>query len=283
MPAAACIAALVLATTAAAELAVPALSARVTDRADLLPPERERALEAKLAAFERETSHQLALLSVASLEGEPIESFALRVAEQWQLGQPGLDNGILLVVASQDRQARIEVGYGLEGAVPDAVAKRVLEDVMIPRFRAGDLAGGIEAGVDALLRAARGEEIPAERRPQPLLRSRGALDPLPTVFFVALLASFFSAPLRRRRPLAALVGGGASGLIAWLLLASLAWAALAGVLGAWFGAAGPAALGRGYRGFGRAGGGFGRGGGFGGGGFRGGGGGFGGGGASGRW
>jgi uncharacterized protein len=280
---------LLIAGLAGAEIAVPALSARVTDLADLLPPERERALEAKLAAFEGETSHQLAVLTVPALEGEPIESFALRAAEQWKLGQQGLDNGMLLVVASRDRAARIEVGYGLEGVVPDVVAKRVLEDVLFPRFRAGDFAGGLDAATDALIRAARGEVIPAERRPRAALRPRGAMDPLPTVFFVSLIASFFALPFRRgARPLGALVGGGASALIVWLILASLGWAALAALLGAWFGAAGPALGGGGRRGGGAifpggfGGGGFGRGGGFGGG-FGGGGGGFGGGGASGRW
>lgn len=282
------VACLLGALAAAAEVAVPALTARVTDRAGMLAPARARALEAKLADFERETSHQLAVLTLPSLEGEPIESFALRAAEQWKLGQRGLDNGMLLVVASQDRAARVEVGYGLEGAVPDAVANRILEDVMFPRFRAGDMAGGIEAAADALMQAARGELIPAERRPQPLLRAREGLDPLPTVFFVALLGSFFGMPFRRRaRPLGALVGGGVSGLVVWLLLASLGWAALAGLLGAWFGIAGSTSMGRRRGGFGFPGGGLGGGfggGGFGGGGgFSGGGGGFGGGGASGRW
>jgi uncharacterized protein len=278
---------LVVARLAGAEVAVPALTARVTDLAGLLSPARERALEAKLAAFEGETTHQIAVLTVPTLEGEPIESYALRAAEQWKLGQKGLDNGMLLVVASQDRAARIEVGYGLEGVVPDAVAKRVLEDTLFPRFRAGDFEGGLDAATDSLMRAARGEEIPAERRPQPVLRQRGVMDPLPTVFFVSLLASFFAMPFRRgARPLGALVGGGASGLIVWLILASVGWAALAALLGAWLGAAGPA-LGGGRRGGmvfpgGFGGGGFGRGGGFGGG-FGGGGGGFGGGGASGRW
>jgi uncharacterized protein len=269
------------AAPAAAELAVPALRARVTDLANLLPPDRERALEARLAAFEGETSHQLAVLTVPTLEGEPIESFALRVAEQWKLGQKGLDNGLLLVIASQDRAARVEVGYGLEGAVPDAVSKRVLEDVIFPRFRAGDFAGGIESGVDALIRAARGEEIPQAQRPA--LRPRGNVDPLPATFFSAFAASLLGMPFRRRaRWLAALLGGSASALVVWLLLASVGFAALAFAIGALLGLTGPGVLLSGGR-RGRYGsGGFG-GGGFGGGGFGGGGGGFGGGGASGRW
>jgi uncharacterized protein len=114
------------------------LRARVTDSADLLPPAAEARLEAALARFESETSHQIAVLTVPELGGEAIEPFALRVAERAQLGQRGLDNGMLLVVAAKERRARIEVGYGLEGVVPDAVGKRVLEDTIFPRFRVGD-------------------------------------------------------------------------------------------------------------------------------------------------
>jgi uncharacterized protein len=273
-----------MAAAAHAELAPPPLRARVTDQAGLLPAEARARLEAQLAAFERETTHQIAVLSVPSLEGEPIEAFALRVAEAWRLGQQGLDNGILLLVAAQDRQARIEVGYGLEGAVPDATAKRVLEDVILPRFRAGDPAAGIEAGVAALMNAVRGEEIPVERRPA----RPGAPheDPLSVLGFAAVLAAMLGAPFRRARLLAALLGGAVASGITWLILARVGWAAAAFAVGAFLGALG--ASGAGSRRRGGAGGIFvpggfgGRGGGFGGG-FGGGGGGFGGGGASGRW
>lgn len=240
-------------------------------------------LEAQLAAFEQETTHQIAVLTVPSLEGEPIEAFSLRVAEAWKLGQKGLDNGILLLVAAQDRQARIEVGYGLEGAVPDAIAKRVLEDVIFPRFRAGDPAGGIEAGVAALMRAARGEEIPVERRPA----RRGAPheDPLSVLGFAAMFAALLGAPFRRARFLGALLGGSVASGITWLILARVGWAAAAFAIGALLGALGASGAGgrrRGPGGIFVPGGFGGRGGGFGGG-FGGGGGGFGGGGASGRW
>jgi uncharacterized protein len=265
------------------------LRARVTDGADLLPPAAEARLESALADLERETSHQIAVLTVPGLEGEPIESFALRVAERAELGQRGLDNGILFVVALRERRARIEVGYGLEGVVPDAVAKRVLEEAVFPRFRAGDLAGGIEAGALALASAARGEVVPAARRPRaPGEGAPTILDPLAAVGFAVLLSTLLALPLqaRRQRALAAALAGGASALITWLLLASLAWALLAGLLGA----LGPGAGGLGPRrgrgrrggflapGAGGFGGGFGRGGGFSGGGGR-----FGGGGASGGW
>jgi uncharacterized protein len=266
---------------------VPPLRGRVNDLAGLLPPERRAALERKLEAFEAETSHQLVVLTVPSLEGEPIEEFSLRVAEAWAPGHRGLDNGILLVVAPQDRALRVEVGYGLEGALPDAVAARIVRDRLIPEFRAGRMAEGIESGVEALLRAARGEEIPPARRPRP--RGGGAtgrthVDPGPVLFFAAFLGALVGSPFQRRklRPFGSALGAGAGGLLGWALLATLGWAALAALIGGFTGWGG---LGGWWGGRGRRGGFGGRlGGGWsGGGGFSGGGGGFGGGGASGRW
>jgi uncharacterized protein len=268
---------------ASAELAVPPLRARVTDLADLLTAPQQQALEEKLAAFERETTHQVAVLTVPSLEGEPIEQYSIRVVDAWKLGRADVDNGALLLVSSGDRRVRIEVGYGLEGVIPDAIASRIVRDVILPRFRRGEMAEGISAGVDAILAAARGEAVPAP--PAGGAGGRGPDD----VFSLALLGAFVGGMFgsvvgRRRRPLGALTGAGLAGGITWLLASSLGAAALAAVLGGVFGAAGPiGGRGRGLffpGGFG--GGGFG-GGGFGGGGFSGGGGGFGGGGASGSW
>jgi uncharacterized protein len=265
------------------------LRARVTDSADLLPAAAEARLESALADLERETSHQIAVLTVPGLDGEPIETFALRVAERAELGQRGLDNGILFVVAARERRARIEVGYGLEGAVPDAVAKRVLEETVFPRFRSGDMAGGIEAGVAALASATRGELVPAGRRPRERTGPAPGLgDPFAAVGFAVLLSTLLWLPLRarRRRALAALLSGATSGGLTWILLASLGWAAVGLFLGLLLGSLGPESLGsgpprgRGRRGFvlHPGGGGFRGGGGFSGGGGR-----FGGGGASGGW
>lgn len=268
---------------------MPALHARVTDLARLLPPDQAQQLEATLAQFQSETSHQIAVLTVPTTDGEPIESFALRVAEAWKLGGKDADNGLLLIVASQDRKARVEVGYGLEGVVPDAIAKRVIEDVMIPRFRAGDMPGGIEAATDALMKAARGEQIPFERRPQ---RDDSQVnDPIGFVLFASLIASVLWLPFRggKMRPVGALLGGLTAGGFVFLMLKVMGWAALAFVLATVFGWIGPSMQGvggrRGRGGFGGGyGGGFGGGfGGGGGGGFSGGGGSFGGGGASGSW
>ncbi len=220
------------------------------------------------------------VLTVPTLAGEPIEEFALRVAETWGIGHAGLDNGIVVVVAPDDRQARIEVGYGLEGVVPDAIAKRVLEDVMFSHFRSGDLAGGIEAGVDALMKAARGERIPATRRPR--ADEGPSADPATLVVWTSVLAFLVAAPFRRRRVQGAVAAGAVSGVVTYVVLRVLAWAGVAFALGAlvgWF-ATSPGTL---RRGLGRSGSGWDGGWSGGGGGFGGGGGGFGGGGASGRW
>jgi uncharacterized protein len=263
---------------------VPPLRARVNDLADAIPPAAEARLEEKLARLEAETSHQIAVLTVPTLAGEPIESFALRVAEAWQLGQKGVDNGILVAVAVQDRGARIEVGYGLEGVVPDVIAKRTLEDVMFPRFRSGDFAGGIEAGVDALIAAARGEvvDLPPARPGAP------HEDPSSLVTFAIILATVLAAPLASWRPFGPVLGGLIAAGVAWLFPGDLRHAALAFAIAFALLWLLPSVLqrsrGRGRGGRGRPvfvprGGGFGgRGGGFGGGGGR-----FGGGGASGRW
>jgi uncharacterized protein len=277
-----------LVASPALALEVPPLRARVNDLAEVLPAAREAALEERLAAYERETSHQIVLLTVPSLAGDPIEDFSMRVAEAWRIGHAGLDDGIIVIVAPKDRQSRIEVGYGLEGAVPDAVAARVLRERMIPNFREGRMADGIEAGIDALMSAARGEAIPPERRP----RARGGpasgdLEALlPIVLFCGVLGSMVSVPLRRRsRFLGAGLGGVVGGGLAYLVVASLLAAGGAALLALALGLHHPNVLHPRRGRFGRwddygFGGGFGGGSG---GGFSGGGGGFGGGGASGRW
>src|SRR5262249_34191838 len=128
----------------------PPLKGRVNDYAGLLPRDREAALEQKLAQFENTTGHQIAVLTIPSLEGEDIEGFGIKVADKWKIGQKGFDNGAILIIAPKDRRLRIEVGYGLEGVLPDAIANRIIQEIIVPRFKAGDYPGGIEAGVDAI-------------------------------------------------------------------------------------------------------------------------------------
>lgn len=257
---------------------MPPLRGHVNDLAGMLTPEEEAALERKLTDFETRSTHQIAVLTLPGLEDEPIESVALRVAETWKLGHEGLDNGILLLVAPSERRVRIEVGYGLEGVVPDAIAKRIIEGSITPAFRREEMDKGIAAGVDALIAAASGEEIPEDRRP-----ARHSPDSVPVT--ALLFAVIFGGMWGRAfgsmsRWLGALVGGGIAAALAYLWIGGALMALVAGiggiVLGLWWPMVG--AGGGGYRGGGFGGGGFG-----GGGGFSGGGGGFGGGGASGSW
>ncbi|HXU33727.1 MAG TPA: TPM domain-containing protein [Thermoanaerobaculia bacterium] len=139
---------------------VPFLSGRVIDEAALLSPEARTALEGKLAALEKDTKAQVAVLTVASLDGEPIEDFSHRVAETWKLGDVKRDDGVLFLVARDDRKMRIEVGYGLEPTLTDIRTKRIQDDLVRPAFRSGDYAGGIEKGIDAIGAQLRGQAPP---------------------------------------------------------------------------------------------------------------------------
>ena len=143
-----------------AEVKIPALSARVTDLTQTLSAPQQQALDQKLAALEAQKGSQIAILIVPTTAPEEVEQFAIRVAEAWKLGRKGLDDGALLLLAKEDRIIRIEVGYGLEGAIPDIAAKRIIEETITPRFRAGDFYGGIDQGVDRLIGLIYGEPLP---------------------------------------------------------------------------------------------------------------------------
>jgi uncharacterized protein len=269
---------------AAAEVAVPPLTGRVVDLAGLLSPEQRGRLESTLAELEQRKGAQIAVLMVPTTAPEPIGSFGIRVAEQWRIGRKGVDDGLIVIVASGDRAMRLEVGYGLEGVIPDAVAKRLIEDHFTPGFAQGDWHGGLASGIAAIVRLIEGEPLP---EPQPR-RAPGAGESLQTYLALFLLLVFTAGRLLRAmlgRLGSAAVVGMAVGLAGWLLLGSLLIAALAAMVGFALALLSGAAVGPGaWRGGSRHrgwGGGFGSGG-FGGG-FRGGGGGFGGGGASGRW
>lgn len=255
----------------AASIAVPELRARVTDLSNTLDAARKSALESRLENFEREHASQVVVLVVPTTQPETIEQYAIRVAEAWKLGRPKQDDGVLLLVSKNDRALRIEVGQGLEGAIPDAVAKRLIEEVILPKFRQDDFAGGIEDGVERILGLIRGESLPA-----PASSGVATADSLskafPLLFGLILLGQVL------RRALGRLPGAGLVGVAAFalglLLTGAMAAAIFFGLLGfllTLFGLS---------TGIGHFGGGYGGGGG---GGFRGGGGGFSGGGASGRW
>lgn len=138
-------------------LDVPSLTGRVNDHAGILSADAKWRIEAKLAALETSDSTQLAVLTVPTLAGDSIEDFSMRVVESWKLGQKKLDNGALLVIAKEDRKLRIEVGYGLEGKLTDLTAGRIIRQVIVPHFKRGDFEAGVEAGVDAMIAATKGE------------------------------------------------------------------------------------------------------------------------------
>jgi len=161
---------LLLAAGSALALDVPFLSGHVVDEAGIVPPETAARLEQKLTAYEQRTGHQVAVLTVPSLDGEPLEDYTMRVAETWKLGRAAEDDGVLLFIARDDRQMRLEVGYGLEPQLTDLASRRVLDDVVRPHFRAGDYGGGIEAGVDAVIAVLDNgaEALPAAQPEQPI-------------------------------------------------------------------------------------------------------------------
>ena len=274
-----------------AQIEVPPLRARVTDLTGTLSAEQVASLEEKLRAFEARKGSQIAVLIVPSTEGEDLPEFGIRVGTAWKLGRKGVDDGAILLVAKNDRRVRIEVGYGLEGVIPDAIAKRIVADTITPHFKQGDYYGGIDAGVDQMIRLIDGEPLPEPDR-------RGSGSPssgqwLTTILVLVVIGGSIMRAIFGRTG-GAIATGGVTGLIAYVITRVLPIAAGVGVVGFFLallfgGFGGPrgwSSRGRGGRGGGWgtwSGGGLGGGGGFGGGGFSGGGGGFGGGGASGSW
>jgi uncharacterized protein len=279
-----------LSAAGVAEVAVPPLQSHVTDLTNTLSAPESARLEQKLGNFESRKGSQIAVLIVPTTQPETIEQYSIRVTDAWKLGRKGIDDGILLIIAKHDRAVRLEVGYGLEGILPDALAKRIVDEIIVPRFRQEDFAGGIEAGLESVMAAVQGEPLPPPRTARagaPADRYAGFSPDLIFPLFIAflvfgkLLQSMFG-----RVAGASLMSMGA-GFIGWLIFSS----AILGIILAvavfflsLFGSAGPGIYtgrGGGWPGAGGMGGSGGFGGG--GGGFSGGGGGFGGGGASGRW
>lgn len=261
-----------------AQIAVPPLTGHVIDLTGTLSVEQKAALEQTLAAFEATKGSQLAVLMIPSTAPEAIEQYALRVAEQWKLGRKKVDDGVILVVAKEDRALRIEVGYGLEGALNDATSKRIISETILPRFKQQDFYGGIGAGVGQIIRVIEGEPLPSPAR-----ASAGSFGDIeqyaPVVFILALVVGgVLRAALGRVA--GALATGTAVALLAWFIVGVLSVAALAGVMALVVTLLGGGMGRHGLGGYYGGGGGRGP---LGGGGFSGGGGGFGGGGASGRW
>jgi uncharacterized protein len=238
---------------------VPRLEARVTDLTGTLTAGQQADLEQKLAAFEQRKGSQVALLVVATTAPEAIEQYSIRVVEAWKLGRAKPDDGVLLLVALQDKALRIEVGYGLEGALPDAIARRVIDDTITPLFRQGDFYGGVNAGLQQIMSVVEGEALPP---PDRSWRSRGdsLLGLLPLLFFGVFIGGSILRAIFGRT-VGAIATGGITGALVWVVSSIVGIAVLAGIAALLFSLfAGIASTARGGRG-----------------------GGFGGGGASGRW
>ena len=269
---------------ARADVPVPPLKAAVTDLTGTLDARQVAALDGTLKSFAQKRGSQLAVLLVPTTQPETIEQYSIRVAEAWKIGRGGKDDGVIVVVAKNDRTLRIEVGYGLEGAIPDAMAKRIIAEIITPKFRSGDFNAGLVDGTAALMKLIEGEKLPP---PQAAPAAGGgfnlSLDLLFWLFAGLAIADGIVKALFGRT-IGALAGGGIVGFIVWMVFGSLVASVLAGLVGFLFSLFAGMGGGHGRGGWssGGWGGGFG-GGGSGGGGFSGGGGGFGGGGASGRW
>ncbi len=277
-----------IASISLADVPVPPLTARVVDLTGLLSGGAVNRIESELAALEARKGSQIAVLIVPTTSPEDIEQYGIRVADQWKLGRKGVDDGAILLIAKNDRRVRIEVGYGLEGALPDAVANRIVDETIAPHFKLGDYDGGVEAGVGQMIAVVNGEPLPEPDRKWE--RHHGMQNVLPLALIVVVVASGLLRALFGRL-LGSVAAGGLAGAIAWVLthvltlglgagLVAFLFALLFGSSRGWSSPGGGFGGGAGWGGgFGsRGGGGFGGGGGFSGGGGR-----FGGGGASGGW
>ncbi|MCB1978226.1 MAG: YgcG family protein [Burkholderiaceae bacterium] len=269
--------------------AVPALSARVIDQTATLSAAERQALEERLATVEQQEGSQIAVLMVPSTSPEDIASFANRVANAWKIGRRGVGDGVLIVVAKDDRKMRIEVAKALEGAIPDLAAARIIDQAMKPRFRSGDFSGGLNAAIDALAARVAGEPLPeAPRSSHDADESSDGLAIAPFLLFgMAILAPIARAIFGRRLG-AGLVGAAAGALAlvftsSWVLAGLAALCAIVFVLLSHAGGGSGWSAGGGAGGWGSSAGGWGSSGADGGGFSSGGGGDFGGGGASGDW
>lgn len=224
--------ALLLAGAAQAEVAVPPLGARVTDLTATLGAQQAQALESRFAAFEKKKGAQLAVLIVPSTQPETIEQFALRVAEAWKLGRKGVNDGALLLVAKDDRALRIEVGYGLEGALNDATAKRIIAETITPFFKRGEFYAGIDAGTAAMMRVIDGEPLPVRRSTTSAAGADTADNIIVFVggsFLILLMGNIILRQFLGRLQSGVIIAG-MIGSLAWTLLASLAVAGLSALL-----------------------------------------------------
>jgi uncharacterized protein len=214
-----------------ADVAVPPLTGRVVDQTGTLSTSDINSLQQVLQGLELRKGSQVAVLIVPTTAPETIEQYAIRVAEAWKIGRKKIDDGALVVVAKNDRKLRIEVGYGLEGALTDATSKRIIDEVITPRFRNGDFAGGISAGVNRIIGVIDGEKLPApeprQQQDSDLLSHIDLLNPF-TIFAVFVIGGILRGTLGRL--IGAVATGGIVGALAWFIAGSLVASIIAAVI-----------------------------------------------------
>ena len=220
------------ASPASADVDLPQLHARVTDLTGTLDGSQAAALEQKLADFEAAKGSQIVVLILPTTQPETIEQFGIRLAEAWKVGRKGVDDGAILIIAKDDHRMRIEVGYGLEGALNDAICNRIISEVIAPDFKRGDYYDGIDAGLDRMIGVVNGEPLPpAPARPQFGGRGNPNLLPLFIAFIIfhlfgrLLRSSFGSLP-------ASLGVGVGVGLVALVIFSSLVVALIVAAIAA---------------------------------------------------
>jgi uncharacterized protein len=227
---------LLAAFAATADVAVPPLTGRVVDRTATLSTDQVAALDRTLQDFEARKGSQIAVLIVATTAPEAIEQFSIRVAEAWKIGRKKVDDGAILVIAKDDRKLRIEVGYGLEGALTDVTSKRIIDEFITPKFRGGDFAGGIAAGVGQMLKVVDGEPLPAPPSSSgwqsPLLADD--FNPFNPFFIVAVVVMGGLLRGGLGRLFGSVTTGGLVGFVVWLFVGSLLASLVTGLIAAVF-------------------------------------------------
>ena len=227
----ACLVALLMcwACVALADVAVPPLTGPVVDQTGTLSSDDIAALTQKLRNFEARKGSQIAVLIVPTTAPEEIEQYSIRVAEAWKIGRKKVDDGAILLVAKNDRKLRIEVGYGLEGALTDVTSQRIIDEIITPKFRSGDFAGGISAGVDRIIGVIDGEPLPAPKRQQ----DYGSSSDLEGLFPFAIFGIFIVGGILRSifgRLVGSVATGGVTGVLVWLFVGSIIAAGIVGLI-----------------------------------------------------
>src|SRR5947207_7684149 len=213
---------------------IPTMHARVTDLTNTLSPADQQAIEAKLPAWESDTGNQMVVLIVPSTKPEPIEAYSIRVAEAWKIGRKGQDNGVLFLIAKDDRKLRLEVGYGLEGVLTDATSRRIIAETVTPFFRQNQFAAGINAGVERVISVVgKGEPLPAVKEQQKARRGFGGFDFGTLLIILLVVVPVIGGILARifGKILGSTVGGGVVGAAAWIIGGSLLVALFAAIVG----------------------------------------------------